>query len=126
MKARDAFEAIRGMLYIWELQGQAEYPAVKPTVEELTRDGIWTEQEAIDDLALWDQAEEDRAVLRKRQQAKAARFLRALLALDPRFEIPDAVLDAMNPIPVPPASAVDLPQDAVDRRFLRIVEEDES
>ena len=105
MKASEAFEAIRGMLWIWEVKGDAPIPAVKPTVEELTRDGVWTEEEAIADLALWDQEEEDRSARRAREQALAARFIRALL--DPTFgpeddiEIPDLVLASMDPIGPP-------------------------
>lgn len=108
MKASEAYEAIRGMLWIWDSKRDTPIPAVKPSVEDMTRDGIWTEEEAIADLALWDQEAEDRSARRCREQALAARFIRALLdpAMDDPsnpddFEIPDHVLADMEPIPLP-------------------------
>lgn len=122
MRASEAYEAIRGMLWIWDSKRDTPIPAVKPTVEDMTRDGIWTEEEAIADLELWDQEAEDRAARRAREQALAARFIRCLL--DPSLdgddiEIPDQFLADMEPIPLPVYDVFDAEPPKRGLRLLR-------
>lgn len=110
MRAEEAYEAIRNMLWIWDMKRDTPVPAVKPTVETLMADGLWTLAEAEEYVGEWDQEEEDRTALRARAQARAARLVMVMLAADPTWEVPDEALDALPPLIRPRVPEVEPPR----------------